>query len=1018
MKYRSNKLMYKVFLFLFSFGSFFANGQTTRLDNLPMTVYTSSQINLIIDLSFTSNCNNYYSEVLIPQDINMSGAAIASTSVSELGAHVVQTTVRIIDSVTYNVIKVKYDTTHGQSTFLYFNYFYAPSQFCELQKQFKIITHLLCGDSVLYSDQSVLTVQRVPVSLGLQASQYDGSCDAASPMKVIVQTLSSPYNTTFENAKITFHKNNPQLKCIGISQGSNYNGQFFYPGGAAIPFKDTNNTILFNVTYQYGAQYMLYFEHGTALPTTTYAIDFEAAPVGCGADVITTSTSVTLYNNNCNDSAGVNVPDLKAYVSPPRCFKKCPNEGSSLFMVLIDNLFKGTHKESYTGNFTYRLSLAPEINITAFGLNQALSSGQTDAIRYQVYGDTLTWFNYPTTPIAANQRYSVIEYTFNKFADYSSQIVYCYYELSLPSGYSGPSKTSYPFKSAIIYRDTVLKQREFAVGADTSVTSCAPTTLYDLYYDVNNNLQQSHWWAPYSLSLGQSTTLSLELTNTDAKTNFSFVFNLNKDLFIYQGNMKFYYGPTNTGQYNDSTNFKSLVDFKAQFASSNTFTNMNVTFNPSTNQFVFSGIDLQGGCTNNKAFFVRYTVTNNPFIPYTYYASTAVTSGSSISSFVPSYYYPPLIQSSLNTNLYINSPASPAYQTNINVLSGGSFAYHYMVENSGSEVLSDIVAIGTFPYVGDTKITKTEFARNSDFTLPCSLKDSINLYVINRNGTTTKVPTTSYNISYSPVSTLCIDELNYTACNAGAWSASCPSGNQPFAIEIKTINGFSLPAFAKLDIKVSAHLSASLPDGQKGVSSFVATAKKTDGAKFLPNEDNLATITVGTPLPPPPPCAECVPEFSPLPGQEYLLSAWVRETYTDKYPDTYLHSGVQITFNAASVVLPIMRPTGPIVEGWQRIEASFVVPSTAANIQVSLVNDGSANTVFFDDIRIHPFRSNMKSFVYNPSTQKVEVILDENNYSTRYEYDDEGILVRVKKETERGVMTIKETRNNQSKINK
>ena len=81
-----------------------------------------------------------------------------------------------------------------------------------------------------------------------------------------------------------------------------------------------------------------------------------------------------------------------------------------------------------------------------------------------------------------------------------------------------------------------------------------------------------------------------------------------------------------------------------------------------------------------------------------------------------------------------------------------------------------------------------------------------------------------------------------------------------------------------------------------------------------------------------------------------------------------------------------------------------------------MVNDGAVGDVYFDDIRVHPFRSNMKSFVYNPSTQKLTAELDENNYSTQYEYDDEGILIRVKKETERGVMTIKETRNNQSKV--
>ena len=36
--------------------------------------------------------------------------------------------------------------------------------------------------------------------------------------------------------------------------------------------------------------------------------------------------------------------------------------------------------------------------------------------------------------------------------------------------------------------------------------------------------------------------------------------------------------------------------------------------------------------------------------------------------------------------------------------------------------------------------------------------------------------------------------------------------------------------------------------------------------------------------------------------------------------------------------------------------------------------------------------------------------LDENNYATYYEYDDDGTLIRVKKETERGIMTVQESR--------
>jgi hypothetical protein len=37
--------------------------------------------------------------------------------------------------------------------------------------------------------------------------------------------------------------------------------------------------------------------------------------------------------------------------------------------------------------------------------------------------------------------------------------------------------------------------------------------------------------------------------------------------------------------------------------------------------------------------------------------------------------------------------------------------------------------------------------------------------------------------------------------------------------------------------------------------------------------------------------------------------------------------------------------------------------------------------------------------------------LDENNYTTFYEYDDDGTLIRVKRETERGIKTVKESRN-------
>jgi YD repeat-containing protein len=57
----------------------------------------------------------------------------------------------------------------------------------------------------------------------------------------------------------------------------------------------------------------------------------------------------------------------------------------------------------------------------------------------------------------------------------------------------------------------------------------------------------------------------------------------------------------------------------------------------------------------------------------------------------------------------------------------------------------------------------------------------------------------------------------------------------------------------------------------------------------------------------------------------------------------------------------------------------------------------------------------MKTYAYDDKTLRLMAELDENGFATFYEYDDEGLLVRVKKETERGVMTLKESRSSYKK---
>ena len=137
----------------------------------------------------------------------------------------------------------------------------------------------------------------------------------------------------------------------------------------------------------------------------------------------------------------------------------------------------------------------------------------------------------------------------------------------------------------------------------------------------------------------------------------------------------------------------------------------------------------------------------------------------------------------------------------------------------------------------------------------------------------------------------------------------------------------------------------------------------------------------------------------------------------DYQVDDYKKGLIEIVYrNTAGQILPNegrinFKAKGAIIDGWQRISASFRIPGDAYTMEIKLRNTSSEGVnAYFDDIRVHPFNSNLKSFVYDPITQRLQAELDENNYATFYEYDKEGGLIRVKKETERGIYTIQETR--------
>lgn len=171
-------------------------------------------------------------------------------------------------------------------------------------------------------------------------------------------------------------------------------------------------------------------------------------------------------------------------------------------------------------------------------------------------------------------------------------------------------------------------------------------------------------------------------------------------------------------------------------------------------------------------------------------------------------------------------------------------------------------------------------------------------------------------------------------------------------------------------------------------------------------------------------CETCIGSFAPIPGDEYLIGAWVKEeqappTKVDyDQPVIYIHFTIDtapLNPNNATTTATVgpFSPQGAIIDGWQRIEEKFIIPPDAIDMQIELATTG--DQVLFDDIRVFPINGSMKTYVYDPINMRLAAELDERHYATFYEYDEEGKLVRIKKETERGVMTIQETKSNSKK---
>ncbi|EJF51800.1 hypothetical protein SapgrDRAFT_0039 [Saprospira grandis DSM 2844] len=143
----------------------------------------------------------------------------------------------------------------------------------------------------------------------------------------------------------------------------------------------------------------------------------------------------------------------------------------------------------------------------------------------------------------------------------------------------------------------------------------------------------------------------------------------------------------------------------------------------------------------------------------------------------------------------------------------------------------------------------------------------------------------------------------------------------------------------------------------------------------------------------------------------YVFSCWVKLDNADR--PTY-QPFVDLLTSSNLQLLSDMSPTGTIIDGWQRMEGQFSIPEAAllsATYEglLGLQNKHETKALYIDDLRIFPAEGGLQTYIYDPVNYKVRATLDNNNFFSRYLYNQEGTLIAVQKETERGIKTIQET---------
>lgn len=151
--------------------------------------------------------------------------------------------------------------------------------------------------------------------------------------------------------------------------------------------------------------------------------------------------------------------------------------------------------------------------------------------------------------------------------------------------------------------------------------------------------------------------------------------------------------------------------------------------------------------------------------------------------------------------------------------------------------------------------------------------------------------------------------------------------------------------------------------------------------------------------------------IEPTATKEYIISFWVKEGISSDVDEQLILS---LTSSVATPVT-LTRETADVhVNGWTKRTYRFSMAAGEELLDLTfenkLENGGDPLPCYVDDIMIYPAKSVMNAYVYDRDKKRVMATLSPNNFATFYEYNLEGNMIRQKVETDRGIMTVSESR--------